>query len=127
VEFPESLKYTNEHEWVALDGDNARVGITDYAQDALGDVVYVQLPEVGAEVTAMAECAEVESTKSVSAIYAPLSGKIVEVNSALEQTPELLNQEPYGAGWIFVVAMSAPSEADGLLDATAYRALVETG
>lgn len=126
MEYPDELKYTSEHEWVALDGNRARVGITDYAQDALGDVVYVQLPEVGATIAAMGECAEVESTKSVSAIYAPLSGKVVEANAALEQTPELLNQEPYGSGWIFVIEISTPSEVDALLDAAAYRALVES-
>src|SRR3990172_7789712 len=100
MQFPEQLRYSSEHEWVAVDGDRARVGITDFAQDALGDVVYVQLPETGATVAANATCAEVESTKSVSDVYSPLSGTIVEVNGALEGTPELLNQDPYGGGWI---------------------------
>ena len=125
MEFPEQLRYSKEHEWVAVDGDRARVGITDYAQDALGDVVFVQLPEVGATVNAMSSCAEVESTKSVSDIYAPVGGTVAEVNTALGETPEQLNQDPYGDGWIFVIEMSDPSELDRLLDATAYRGLVE--
>ena len=126
MEFPEHLKYTKEHEWVAVDGSRARVGITDYAQDALGDIVYVQLPEVGATVAAMAPCAEVESTKSVSDIYAPVSGTIAEVNTALNDTPEIINQEPYGLGWLFDVEVGETSELDSLLDASAYRALVES-
>lgn len=125
MEFPEQLRYTKEHEWVAVEGSKARVGITDYAQDALGDIVYVQTPELGSTVNASTACAEVESTKSVSDIYAPVSGTIVEVNTALGDTPELLNQSPYGDGWIFVIEMSDSSEAEGLLDATAYRRLVE--
>jgi len=125
MEFPEQLRYSKEHEWVGVAGARARVGITDYAQDALGDVVYVQLPDVGANVAAMASCAEVESTKSVSDIYAPVSGTVVEANQALVDTPEQLNQDPYGEGWIFVLEMSDPSEVDKLLDATAYRHLVE--
>lgn len=126
MEFPEHLKYTKEHEWVAVDDGRARVGITDYAQDALGDIVYVQLPEVGASVSAMAPCAEVESTKSVSDIYAPLTGTIVEINAALNDTPEAINQEPYGVGWLFELEVSNPSEIDTLLDAGAYRTLVES-
>ncbi len=125
MEYPAQLRYSAEHEWVAVDGNRARVGITDYAQDALGDVVYVQLPEVGATVAAMASCAEVESTKSVSDIYAPVSGTVAEVNQALDGAPETLNSDPYGDGWIFVIEMSDPSELDGLMDATAYRQLVE--
>jgi glycine cleavage system H protein len=125
MDFPEGLRYSKEHEWVAVDGGRARVGITDFAQDALGDVVFVQLPEVGATVSAMSSIAEVESTKSVSDIYAPVSGTVVEVNAWLESTPEQLNQDPYGDGWIFVIEMSEPSEVDALLDAPAYRSLVE--
>jgi glycine cleavage system H protein len=125
MEFPEGLRYTKEHEWVAVDGGRARVGITDFAQDALGDVVFVQPPETGATVAAMSRVAEVESTKSVSDIYAPVSGTVVDVNAALESTPELLNQAPYGDGWIFVIEMSDPSQVDALLDAAAYRRLVE--
>jgi glycine cleavage system H protein len=127
MEFPDNLRYSAEHEWVAVDGSRARVGITDYAQDALGDVVYVQLPEQGAAVAAAAACAEVESTKSVSDIYAPVAGRVAEVNDALTKTPELLNQDPYGAGWIFSVDMSDPGELDALMDAAAYRAMVESG
>jgi glycine cleavage system H protein len=125
MDYPEQLRYSAEHEWVAADGSRARVGITDYAQDALGDVVYVQLPEVGATVAAMASCAEVESTKSVSDIYAPVGGTIAEVNQALDGAPEKLNQDPYGEGWIFVIDMTDPSELDTLMDAAAYRQLVE--
>jgi glycine cleavage system H protein len=127
MEFRDDLRYSAEHEWVAVDGSRARVGITDYAQDALGDVVYVQLPELGATVTAAGACAEVESTKSVSDIYAPVAGTVAEVNDALTQTPELLNQDPYGAGWIFSVDMTDPGELDALMDAAAYRAMVESG
>ena len=125
MEFPEGLRYTKEHEWVAADGGRAQVGITDFAQDALGDVVFVQLPETGANVGAMSSVAEVESTKSVSDIYAPVSGTVADANAALESTPELLNQDPYGEGWIFVIEMSDPSQVDALLDADAYRRLVE--
>jgi glycine cleavage system H protein len=125
VEYPEALRYSKEHEWVAVDGTRARVGITDYAQDALGDVVFVQLPEVGATVAAAAAVAEVESTKSVSDIYAPVSGSVVEVNETLNDAPEQLNTDPYGAGWIFVLEMSDPAQAASLMDAAAYRQLVE--
>jgi len=125
VDFPEALRYSKEHEWLAVDGSRARVGITDFAQDALGDVVFVQLPEVGATVSAAATVAEVESTKSVSDIYAPVGGSVVEVNESLHDAPEQLNTDPYGAGWIFVLEMSDPAEADALMDAAAYRQLVE--
>jgi glycine cleavage system H protein len=125
MEFPDQLRYTKEHEWVAVDGARGRVGITDFAQDALGDVVFVQLPDVGANVSAMSSIAEVESTKSVSDIYAPVSGTIAEVNAGLESTPEQLNQDPYGDGWMFVIEMSDASQVDSLLDAAAYRRLVE--
>jgi glycine cleavage system H protein len=125
MEFPEGLRYSSEHEWVKVEGERARVGITDFAQDALGDVVYVELPDVGLEVIAGASCAEVESTKSVSEIYAPVSGRVGEVNDALSDAPEQLNQEPYGGGWILVVEMADPGEVEALLDAAAYRRLVE--
>ena len=125
MEFPEGLRYSQEHEWVAADGNRARVGITDYAQDALGDVVYVQLPEVGDGVTAMESCAEVESTKSVSDVYAPVSGTVLETNQAVVEMPEKLNQDPYGDGWLFVLEMNDPSQLDVLMDAAAYRAMVE--
>src|SRR5438477_6261018 len=104
--FPEQLRYSSEHEWVAVEDTRARVGITDYAQDALGDVVFVDLPDVGLAVIGGSSCAEVESTKSVSEIYAPVSGTVVEVNTALDDQPELVNRDPYGSGWIFVVEMA---------------------
>jgi glycine cleavage system H protein len=126
VNIPEELRYTNEHEWVRLDGDVATIGITDFAQDSLGDVVFVQLPDVGLMVEGAGSCAEVESTKSVSDIYAPVAGKVVEVNSALDDTPELLNQDPYGGGWIFKLEVADAGDVDGLLDAVAYRALTES-
>jgi glycine cleavage system H protein len=108
-----------------VDGVRARIGITDFAQDSLGDVVYVELPGVGANVLAQASCAEIESTKSVSEIYSPVSGTVVEVNETLNDAPEQVNADPYGSGWIFVVEMADPGELDGLLDADRYRALVE--
>ena len=126
MDLPEHLRYSAEHEWVAVDGDRARIGITDFAQDSLGDVVYVDLPDVGASVAAAASCAEVESTKSVSDIYAPVSGTVTAVNETLRDAPEQVNADPYGAGWIFEVAMADPGEVDALLDAAAYRALVES-
>ena len=125
MEFPDELRYSEEHEWVAVDGPRARIGITDFAQDSLGDVVYVELPGMGANVLAHASCAEVESTKSVSEIFSPVSGTVVEVNQALNDAPEQVNADPYGAGWIFVVEMADPSEVDSLLDAAGYRALIE--
>jgi glycine cleavage system H protein len=125
MDFPEGLRYSAEHEWVRVDGNRATVGITDFAQDALGDVVYVNLPENGATVAKMASCAEVESTKSVSDIYAPIAGTIVAVNDALDSAPEQINQDPYGEGWLFVVEMVDAADAGSLMDAAAYRALVE--
>jgi glycine cleavage system H protein len=122
---PDALRYSAEHEWVAVEGVRARIGITDFAQDALGDVVFVQLPDVGLEVLAHAACAEVESTKSVSEIYAPVSGTVVEVNGDLGDRPELVNEDPYGAGWIMVVELADADEVGRLLDASGYRALVE--
>ena len=123
---PEDLRYTEAHEWVRDLGDGVvRIGITDHAQSQLGDVVFVQLPDVGEEVTAGAAVGEVESTKSVSDIYAPAAGTVVEVNTTLADAPERLNQSPYDDGWIFVIEMSDPDQVDGLLDAAAYRHLVE--
>jgi glycine cleavage system H protein len=127
VQYPDDRQYSREHEWITVDGDTARVGITDYAQDALGDVVYVQLPDVGLEVVANASCAEVESTKSVSEIYSPVSGQITTVNEALTQTPELLNQDPYGEGWVFTITLADPAELDALMDAAAYQRLLDEG
>jgi glycine cleavage system H protein len=125
MQIPDDLKYSSDHEWVRVEDGRAKVGITDYAQDALGDVVFVDLPEEGAEVAAVQSICEVESTKSVSDIYAPVSGTVVEVNTDLSEAPERLNEDPYGEGWIFVLAVDTSSGADGLLDAAAYRALVE--
>jgi glycine cleavage system H protein len=122
---PEELRYTSEHEWVRAGGQSVRVGITDYAQDALGDVVYVQLPDAGLQVIAHASIAEIESTKSVSEVYAPVTGTVVEVNATLDDAPEQVNADPYGAGWIFVVELAEPAEVDQLLDAAAYRAFLE--
>jgi glycine cleavage system H protein len=120
-EYPADLRYTSEHEWVRLVGDRARVGITAYAQDALGDIVYVTLPDDGAQVTAGQTCGEVESTKSVSDLYAPVSGPVVARNSALENTPELVNSDPYGEGWMFEVTLDDASAVDGLFTADQYR------
>jgi glycine cleavage system H protein len=125
MNFPDDLRYTEEHEWVRVDGTIARVGITDYAQDALGDVVYVDLPQVGATVAAMASCCEVESTKSVSEIFSPVSGTVGEINTDLSDTPQMINEDPYGKGWIFAVEMSDPAQLDGLMDAAAYQAFLD--
>ena len=125
MQFPDELRYSTEHEWVAATDGRARIGITDYAQDALGDVVYVELPSVGLAVVAGSSCAEVESTKSVSEIYAPVSGLVAEVNEQLVDEPELINRDPHGAGWIFVVELADADEVDALLDAGAYKRLVE--
>ncbi|MEZ5272738.1 MAG: glycine cleavage system protein GcvH [Ilumatobacteraceae bacterium] len=125
MQVPAQLRYSKDHEWVAVDGTRARIGITDYAQDALGDVVYVQLPTVGASVSAGDSFGEVESTKSVSDVYAPVSGTVVAVNSALDGAPETLNSDPYGNGWICEIELSDAAEVDGLLDASAYQALIE--
>jgi glycine cleavage system H protein len=125
--FPDDLKYTAEHEWVRTPGETAgsvRIGITDYAQDALGDIVYVQLPEVGTAVTAGDAVGELESTKSVSDVYAPVSGEVVARNEALDATPELVNNDPYGDGWLFEVAVTEGAATSDLLDAQAYAATV---
>jgi glycine cleavage system H protein len=125
VEFPEDLRYSAEHEWVRLQGSYARVGITDFAQDALGDVVYVDLPEVGATVEANQPLGEVESTKSVSDVYSPVSGTIVERNPLIADHPELVNEQPYGDGWLVVVETPDPDPVGSMMDAVAYRAMVE--
>jgi len=124
VHVPEELRYTGDHEWAALVDGRVRVGITDYAQDALGDVVFVDLPAVGEVLEAGGTLGEVESTKSVSEIYAPVGGEVVAVNTALTDAPELLNSDPYGAGWISEIAPSDPAALDDLLDAARYRALI---
>ena len=121
---PEGLRYSKEHEWVRVDGDTAVIGITDYAQDALGDVVYVDPPEVGSDLTAGDSFGEVESTKSVSELYAPISGSVASTNPDLESEPEKLNADPYGEGWICTVTMSDAGELDALMDAEAYQAFI---
>ena len=121
---PSELRYSREHEWVRVDGDVARIGITDFAQESLGDVVFVQLPDVGLDVVAGASASEIESTKSVSDVYVPVSGQVRAVNDALVGAPELVNQDPYGEGWILEIALSDPSEVDALLDANAYREVI---
>jgi glycine cleavage system H protein len=120
---PDELRYSTDHEWVRLDGDRVRVGITDYAQDALGDVVFVDLPAAGTELAAGGVLGEVESTKSVSEIYAPVAGTVAAVNRALADAPERLNEDPYGEGWICEIEPTDPSSLDTLLDAGAYRQL----
>ncbi|NBQ35390.1 MAG: glycine cleavage system protein GcvH [Actinobacteria bacterium] len=119
---PESLRYTKEHEWVQeISPNKFRIGITDYAQAALGDIVYIQLPKIGAEVLANAVCGEVESTKSVSEIYAPITGKVILVNEKLDTNPETINSDPYGNGWIAEIEISTPSLQEELLSAADYR------
>lgn len=125
MNIPAELRYSSDHEWVRVEGATATIGITEYAQDALGDVVFVEMPDAGLAVAAGESFSEVESTKSVSDIYAPITGSITEVNAELESQPELLNSDPYGAGWICRIEISDPSELDGLMDAEAYRALTE--
>jgi glycine cleavage system H protein len=123
MKVPEDRRYTKDHEWALLDGGRVRIGITDYAQDALGDVVFVQLPAVGTVVEAGGSCSEVESTKSVSDIYSPVAGTVVEVNAELAEAPQQMNEDPYGAGWICVIEPTEPTTLDDLLDAAAYSAL----
>jgi glycine cleavage system H protein len=123
--YPDDLKYTTEHEWVRLEGDKAKVGITSYAQDALGDIVFVQLPDVGDRLEAGQAIGEVESTKSVSDIYAPVAGEVASRNDALESTPELVNSDPYGEGWLVELTVTDPSALDGMLDAAAYQQHVD--
>ena len=125
MQVPDELRYSTDHEWVLVQDGRAKLGITDYAQDALGDVVFVELPDVGSEVVIGASFGEIESTKSVSDVYAPISGTVVEVNTDLDDGPERLNDDPYGEGWICVVEMTDTSQLDALLDAEAYRALIE--
>ena len=122
---PEDLRYTADHEWARLEGSRIRVGITDYAQDALGDEVYVQLPEPGASITGGDSFSEVESTKSVSDIYAPIGGVVVDVNSELSDAPQRVNEDPYGEGWIAIIEIRESSDYEALLDAAAYRKLIE--
>lgn len=123
--FPKELKYTKEHEWVKVSGKRAIVGITDFAQKELGDVVFVELPEVGEAVSQGSDFAVVESVKAVSEVYAPISGTVVEINETLVDTPELINQDPYGEAWIAIIELSDPGELDELMNASEYKALVE--
>ena len=124
MDVPEDLRYSREHEWVRLTGTVARIGITDFAQDSLGDVVFVQLPDVGLDAVAGASVSEIESTKSVSDVYVPLTGVVSAVNEALADQPELVNQDPYGTGWMFELEVTDVSAVDALLDAAAYRELI---
>ena len=125
MNFPEHLNYTSDHEWLETGGEAVTVGVTDYAQDALGDVVYVGLPQVGREVKAGDSIAEIESTKSVSDVYAPLTGTVTEVNEALNDRPELINEDPYGEGWICKITGAVGTAS--LLDQQGYRALIQQG
>jgi glycine cleavage system H protein len=120
MNIPDDLRYSAEHEWVRVEGTRARIGITDYAQDALGDIVFVDLPSVGSAVEVGGQFGEVESTKSVSEIYAPVSGTVAAVNDALTSNPERINQDPYGEGWICEVELASDADLSGLLDAAAY-------
>ncbi len=121
---PGELRYSTDHEWVRVEGDAVRVGISDFAQEALGDVVFVELPEVGLEVTVNVVFAEIESTKSVSDLFAPVSGEVLESNAALEDQPELVNEDPYGEGWICVLQPSDSSQLENLMDAEGYQSFV---
>lgn len=123
--YPQDLKYFSEHDWVKLDGDEAVFGITWFAQDALGEIVYVELPEAGTQVEAGTTYGELESVKAVSEIFAPLSGEVVDANTTLDGEPQLVNEDCYGEGWLIRVRMSAPDEVDGLMDADAYKAFLE--
>lgn len=124
MDIPEHLKYTNEHEWVSVDGNQAIVGITSYAQGELGDIVYVELPEVGEEVEQHKPFGSIEAVKAVSDLFSPVSGKVVEINEQLADKPELVNSDPYGEGWMIKIEMSNPAEVDKLLSAEDYRQLV---
>jgi glycine cleavage system H protein len=125
MNLPDQLRYSSDHEWISRDGSRVRIGITDYAQDSLGDVVFVQLPTVGDSFAAGDTIGEVESTKSVSDVYAPVSGSVVAVNDALADAPQLLNDDPYGEGWICELELADAGQVDGLLDAAAYGSLIE--
>lgn len=126
--YPEDLKYTAEHEWVKADGEGpVRVGITDFAQDALGDIVYVQLPDVGSTVRAGDACGELESTKSVSDLFAPVNGTVTAVNESLADQPDLVNTDPYGEGWLLDIEVEDAAEVDALMDAETYRGQLDQG
>lgn len=123
--YPEELKYSKEHEWVRVDGNIAEIGITSHAQEQLGDVVYVELPEAGSQVAQFETCGTIESVKTVSDLYSPLSGEVVAINEELDDTPELINNEPYGSGWILKINMQDPVELEKLLSADAYQGLIQ--
>jgi glycine cleavage system H protein len=123
MNIPEDLRYSSDHEWVRVDGSRARIGITDYAQDALGDIVFVDLPSAGSKVEQGAQVGEVESTKSVSEIYTPLSGTVTAINESLSATPEQINRDPYGEGWIYELELGSDADVSNLLDAAAYGEL----
>jgi glycine cleavage system H protein len=125
MEFPDDLRYTEQHEWARVEGKVVRVGITDFAQDALGDVVYVDVPELGTSVEAGQPFGEVESTKSVSDVYAPVSGRVIERNAELADSPQLVNESPYGDGWMIAIEATDVLQVEGLLDAAAYRGFTE--
>ena len=125
MNYPDDLRYAANHEWARRDGDSVRMGISDFAQDALGDVVYVELPETGASVSAGDAFAEIESTKSVSDIYAPVGGTVTAVNSALEDNPELINSDPYGDGWVCEIELSNEADFDDLMDKDTYISQLE--
>jgi glycine cleavage system H protein len=125
MDIPSDLRYSTDHEWARVEEGRVRIGITDYAQDALGDVVFVEVPDVGTKVERGASFSEVESTKSVSEIYAPVSGTIAEINGDLADSPERLNDDPYGEGWICIIEPTDPAQLEELLDAEGYRALIE--
>lgn len=123
--YPEELKYSKEHEWVKVNDGSAVVGITEYAQDQLGDVVYVELPEVGAQVIQFEVCGTIESVKTVSDLYSPVSGEVIQINEELDDTPELINNEPYGTGWILEIKMNDPSELEQLLSSSTYEEFIQ--
>ena len=124
---PDNLRYHKEHEWVRVEGKQAIIGISDHAQEALGDIVFFQLPQIGAKVKAGQEIGEVESNKATSSIYTPISGTVSKVNVALNEKPELANKDPYGEGWVAVIEMASPAEVSGLMDAKAYAAYLDKG
>lgn len=125
MNFPDDVKYHKEHTWARINGNQAQVGITDYAQDALGDVVYVDIPDIDSEIIANNEISEIESTKATSSVIAPVSGTIIEVNDELEESPEIINEDPYSKGWILSVEMSDPSELNALMDSSTYEKFIE--
>lgn len=122
---PQDIRYHKEHTWVRVSGKKGTIGITDYAQDALGDIVYIELPEIDSAIEACTEITEIESTKSTSSVISPVSGRIIEINEELSETPEIINEDPYGKGWIAVIELDNPGEIDDLLDAADYGKLVD--